>query len=236
MNKIPTYDSQLSPTGETGVNFTSAEQKSHPYHIPFVEDTSMKVVADAMKDISDRMYKAEAVEQTNDGIAALAKGAAEIKVKSATEWNTLPTDEHMKRFEQSYKELENKVLSSANNGAAKSDLANRAKLMNADVYVDVKTTAFKAQVDRGLAKGNKNIQDLENAAILAKSEKEMLAYRSQISEIVVGINDGINTDLTFTFVIEANQDFNLSGAMLIGNDVNANSFESLQVCHFLFVA
>jgi hypothetical protein len=74
-----------------------------------------------------------------------------------------------------------------------------------------------------------NLNDTFGNATILNGYYSYTNFQTNNSEIVVGINDGINTDLTFTFVIEANQDFNLSGAMLIGNDVNANSFESLQV-------
>jgi hypothetical protein len=53
-------------------------------------------------------------------------------------------------------------------------------------------------------------------------------YQISNSDIIVGVNDGLNTDLTFTFTVEANQNLNLSGSLLLGNDINAASFESLQ--------
>lgn len=49
------------------------------------------------------------------------------------------------------------------------------------------------------------------------------------NEEVVGVNDGINPDLTFTFYGEVNQNLTINGAQLLGNDFNAIAFEGLQL-------
>lgn len=158
--RIPTYTQQVKPSGKAGASFSLAGEKRRPITGPFVPDTTMGSVGDALKDISNKMYQLEMTEQYNDAQINYRKGLAEIdnEMSNNQEWNSLTVDEYNKKFGELHSDLKQSILENTKNHQARksAELFMTEEGLKAEVAVNGR--ARKINIDRNIAKNENTIE------------------------------------------------------------------------------
>lgn len=189
--KIPTYESQVSPTGTSSMPFSLPGEKRSPIKVPYVEDTTLKSVANVINDISEKMIKAENLEQFNDAKTfrdeKIENLKEDIKNDKTGEWANLTVDEYVDKFKERQKEIDEQARVFLKYADATKSFENYTRAQGITDAVEIKHNAWLKVNDRIRAKSDDNINKLEESA-KAGNDKSLAEIQSLLD---AGVNANI---------------------------------------------
>ena len=113
--RVPTYDQQLTPTGQAGVSKSLAGEKRSPMNIPNTEAakwSALKKTSDKLFNIGQKISEAEDAAEYNDALIKLKEGYAQIKndLKTNPDYNEYSVSQFEQRNEELSTELQSNVI------------------------------------------------------------------------------------------------------------------------------
>lgn len=186
MANIPLYDQQISYSGQPSKSFSVPGERTRPINIPHVPDTRLASVGKVLGHVAQRVMQVEALEQYNNGLAALSEGKGAIFAEATEKWSEFDTDTHLENLNDRWADLEDRILSNTKHGKAKKQLEMKLKSEKAKATTEMRALGYKRQVDRTIA-GDAQIKDkLLNDAITAESYDAFLDKLKDIRAINIG--------------------------------------------------